>query len=160
LQDGLLMAVENVHEKLRVARGKHRVMVGNPVTETSAQNFDVAGVTVLGYDECHEVLPNSENFSSSCGCVLNAFSSTGRASRRTFGEGSPPTRVQYDNSGTLRQLESNEESATLGSRWSGAAATAHGSANTEHRRFLGRDSPQGFDHTGMAGSPVVDDGLA
>jgi hypothetical protein len=30
LQDGLLMAVENVHETLRYAREKHRVMVGNP----------------------------------------------------------------------------------------------------------------------------------
>ena len=65
LQDGLLMAVENVHERLREARQKHRVMIGNPVTETSAQNIDVAGVTVLGYDECHEVLTDSERFSSS-----------------------------------------------------------------------------------------------
>jgi hypothetical protein len=31
LQDGLLMAVENVHEKLRLAREQHRVMVGNPI---------------------------------------------------------------------------------------------------------------------------------
>jgi hypothetical protein len=37
LQDGLLMAVENVHEKLRVAREKHRVMIGNPIIETPAQ---------------------------------------------------------------------------------------------------------------------------
>ena len=65
LQDGLLMAVENVHEKLREAREKHRVMVGNPIIETPAQNLDVAGVTVLGYDECHTVLTDSENFSSS-----------------------------------------------------------------------------------------------
>ena len=65
LQDGLLMAVENVHERLREAREKHRVMVGNPVIETSAQNIDVAGVTVLGYDECHTVLTDSERFSSS-----------------------------------------------------------------------------------------------
>ena len=65
LQDGLLMAVENVHEKLREAREKHRVMVGSPVIDTPAQNLDVAGVTVLGYDECHTVLTDSENFSSS-----------------------------------------------------------------------------------------------
>ncbi|MEO3761622.1 cytochrome P450 [Mycobacterium sp. B14F4] len=65
LQDGLLMAVENVHEKLREAREKHRVMVGNPIFETSAQNLDVAGVTVLGYDECQAVLTDSERFSSS-----------------------------------------------------------------------------------------------
>jgi cytochrome P450 len=65
LQDGLLMAVENVHEKLRVAREKHRVMVGNPIVETPAQNINMAGVTVLGYDECQAVLTHPENFSSS-----------------------------------------------------------------------------------------------
>jgi cytochrome P450 len=65
LQDGLLMVVENVHEKLRVARAKHRVMVGNPIIETPAQNLDVAGVTVLGYDECHTVLTDPDRFSSS-----------------------------------------------------------------------------------------------
>lgn len=65
LQDGLLMAVEDVHEKLRVAREKHRVMVGNPIIEIPVQNLDVAGVTVLGYDECHTVLTDSEDFSSS-----------------------------------------------------------------------------------------------
>jgi cytochrome P450 len=65
LQDGLLEAVENVHEKLRVAREKHRVMVGNPIIETSAQNLDVAGLTVLGYDECQAVLTNPDKFSSS-----------------------------------------------------------------------------------------------
>jgi len=65
LQDGLLMAVENVHEKLRLAREKHRVMVGNPIVETPTQNLDMAGVTVLGYDECQTVLTHPENFSSS-----------------------------------------------------------------------------------------------
>ena len=65
LQDGLLMAVDNVHEKLRVAREKHRVMMGNPIFETPAQNLDVAGVTALGYDECHQVLTDSDRFSSS-----------------------------------------------------------------------------------------------
>jgi cytochrome P450 len=65
LQDGLLMAVEDVHEKLRVAREKHRVMVGSPIFETSTQNLDVAGVTVLGYDECQTVLTDSDRFSSS-----------------------------------------------------------------------------------------------
>ena len=65
LQDGLLSAVENVHEKLRAAREKHRVMVGNPIVETPAQNIDMAGVTVLGYDECHAVLTHPDDFSSS-----------------------------------------------------------------------------------------------
>jgi cytochrome P450 len=65
LQDGLLMAVENVHEKLRAAREKHRVMIGSPIFEAPAQNIDVAGVTVLGYDECQAVLTDPERFSSS-----------------------------------------------------------------------------------------------
>jgi hypothetical protein len=53
LQDGLLMRVENVHERLREARECQRVMPGNPFTETGTQTLGVAGVTVLGYDECH-----------------------------------------------------------------------------------------------------------
>ncbi|MBV9512475.1 MAG: cytochrome P450 [Mycobacteriaceae bacterium] len=65
LQDGLLMAVENVHERLRDAREQLRVMPGNPFTETSGQKLDVAGVTVLSYDECHTVLTDPDVFSSS-----------------------------------------------------------------------------------------------
>src|ERR1700736_1948922 len=65
LQDGLLMTVENVHERLREARERHPVMPGNPFTETSNQRLDVAGVTVLGYDECHAVLTDPGRFSSS-----------------------------------------------------------------------------------------------
>ncbi|MBV9352000.1 MAG: cytochrome P450 [Mycobacterium sp.] len=65
LQGGLLMQVENVHERLHEARAKHRVMVGNPFAETASQNLGVAGVTVLGYDECQTVLTHPENFSSS-----------------------------------------------------------------------------------------------
>jgi cytochrome P450 len=65
LQDGLLMAVENVHEKLRAAREEHRVMVGNPIITTPAQNIQLAGVTVLGYDECQFVLTHPDDFSSS-----------------------------------------------------------------------------------------------
>jgi cytochrome P450 len=65
LQDGLLMAVENVHERLRAARETHRVMVGNPLTESPARNLDAAGVTVLGYDECQTVLTDPDRFSSS-----------------------------------------------------------------------------------------------
>jgi len=64
LQDGLLMAVENVHEKLRAAREEHRVMVGNPIITTPAQNINMAGVTVLGYDECQAVLTDPGRFSS------------------------------------------------------------------------------------------------
>src|ERR1700757_1323902 len=65
LQDGLLLAVENVHERLREAREQHSVMPGNPFTETSGQKLDVAGGTVLSYDECHTVLTDPDTFSSS-----------------------------------------------------------------------------------------------
>jgi cytochrome P450 len=65
LQDGLLQAVENVHERLREARARHSVMPGNPFTETSGQTLDAAAVTVLSYDECHTVLTDADSFSSS-----------------------------------------------------------------------------------------------
>ncbi|MBV8928891.1 MAG: cytochrome P450, partial [Mycobacteriaceae bacterium] len=65
LQAGLLMPVENVHERLRAAREKHPVMVGNPFAETGGQSLGVAGVTALGYDECHAVLTDPDTFSSS-----------------------------------------------------------------------------------------------
>jgi cytochrome P450 len=65
LQGGLLMQVENVHERLRDAQAKHRVMVGNPFSEVSAGQVGDLGVTVLGYDECQTVLTHPDTFSSS-----------------------------------------------------------------------------------------------
>ena len=65
LQGGLLMQVENVHERLREARSRNRVMVGSPFTEVSSQTMGGAGVTVLGYDECQTVLTHPDVFSSS-----------------------------------------------------------------------------------------------
>lgn len=65
LQGGLLMQVENVHERLGEARSQHRVMVGSPFTETTSQTLGSAGVTVLGYDECQTVLTHPDTFSSS-----------------------------------------------------------------------------------------------
>ncbi|MGH3960243.1 cytochrome P450, partial [Mycobacterium sp.] len=65
LQGGLLMQVENVHERLRAARTKHPVMVGNPFAETSTQTLGDAGMTVLGYEECRTVLTHDEMYSSS-----------------------------------------------------------------------------------------------
>ncbi|SON60510.1 Cytochrome P450 107B1 [Mycobacterium simulans] len=62
---GLLMQVENVHDRLRDARARHPVMLGNPFTETAGQTLGVAGVTVLGYDECQTVLTHPDTFSSS-----------------------------------------------------------------------------------------------
>jgi cytochrome P450 len=65
LQGGLLMQVENVHERLREARERHRVMRGNPFAEVSSQQVGDLGVTVLGYDECQTVLTHPDTFSSS-----------------------------------------------------------------------------------------------
>jgi cytochrome P450 len=65
LQGGLLMQVENVHERLREAQARHRVMVGNPFTEVRAGPVGDLGVTVLGYDECQTVLTHPDTFSSS-----------------------------------------------------------------------------------------------
>ncbi|WP_245831514.1 cytochrome P450 [Mycobacterium terramassiliense] len=65
LQGGLLMQVENVHERLREAQARHRVMVGNPFAEVSAAQVGELGVTVLGYEECQTVLTHPDTFSSS-----------------------------------------------------------------------------------------------
>ena len=65
LQGGLLMQVENVHERLREARERHRVMRGNPFAETRSGQVGDLGVTVLGYDECQTVLTHPDTFSSS-----------------------------------------------------------------------------------------------
>jgi cytochrome P450 len=66
LQDGLLMRVANVHERLRAARERHRVMRGSPFTEVSStQTLGTEGITVLGYDECRAVLTDPDTFSSS-----------------------------------------------------------------------------------------------
>jgi cytochrome P450 len=65
LQGGLLMQVDNVHERLREARSQHRVMVGSPFTEITSETIGSAGVTVLGYDECQTVLTHPDTFSSS-----------------------------------------------------------------------------------------------
>jgi len=64
LQGGLLMQVENVHERLRAARSRHRVMAGSPFAETSSDTMH-SGVTVLGYDECQTVLTHPDTYSSS-----------------------------------------------------------------------------------------------
>jgi cytochrome P450 len=65
LQGGLLMQVDNVHERLREARNRHPVMRGNPFTEVSTGQLGDLGVTVLGYDECQTVLTHPDTFSSS-----------------------------------------------------------------------------------------------
>jgi cytochrome P450 len=54
-----------VHERLREARERRRVMVGNPFAEVSSHQSGDLGVTVLGYDECQTVLTHPDTFSSS-----------------------------------------------------------------------------------------------
>lgn len=68
--------------------------------------------------------------------VLGAFYSTWDNARQTYGQGTPQTGEQYDNSSTLRSLESGLEAAAPGSKWSGSAASAYDTANTEHRRVI------------------------
>ncbi|MGE2689037.1 DUF6973 domain-containing protein [Mycolicibacterium pulveris] len=70
--------------------------------------------------------------------VLDVFLSTWSNARQTFGTGSPQAGAQFDNSGPLRQLASELSSATPGCRWSGSAAAAYGTANTDHQRVLGQ----------------------
>jgi EspA/EspE family len=70
--------------------------------------------------------------------VLDAFLSTWSKARATFGEGAPQTGAEYDNSATLRQLQTTVESAAPGSKWTGAAANAYGTTNANHAQVLGQ----------------------
>ena len=69
--------------------------------------------------------------------VLDGFFSTWSNAKATFGEGTPQGGAQLDGSGTLNQLKSKLDSAAPGARWTGTAATAYGTANTEHQRVIG-----------------------
>ena len=62
--------------------------------------------------------------------------STWSTARSTFGDGSPQTGDRYDNSSSLRQLQSDLAAAAPGSRWTGSAASAYACANSEHRRVV------------------------
>ncbi len=70
--------------------------------------------------------------------VLDAFLSTWSNALQTYGKGTPQTGAQYDDSGRLSQLQATVQSAAPGSKWTGGAADAYGSANDEHGRVLGR----------------------
>ena len=70
--------------------------------------------------------------------MLDAFLSTWSNARSTFGEGAPQTGAQYDNSATLRRLQSSLQSAAPDSRWTGAAGDSYGAANAEHAKVLGQ----------------------
>jgi uncharacterized protein YukE len=70
--------------------------------------------------------------------VLDAFLSTWSNAKATFGEGSPQTGDRYDGSSQLRRLQGNLEAAAPGSRWTGTAADAYGTANADHGKVLGQ----------------------
>lgn len=70
--------------------------------------------------------------------VLEAFESVWSNARSTFGQGVPQHGAAFDNSGQLRELESQVGSAAPGSRWTGSAAESYASTNDRHGAVLGR----------------------
>jgi hypothetical protein len=70
--------------------------------------------------------------------VIGAFLSTWSHTRRTFGNGTPVSGAQYDNSDSLHEVETSLESAAPGPLWSGSAATDYGDANIKQRHVIGR----------------------
>jgi hypothetical protein len=70
--------------------------------------------------------------------VLDGFESTWSNARSTFGQGTPQEGAQFDNSGQLRQMQSNVESAKPDARWTGSASDSYGSANEKQARVLGQ----------------------
>src|SRR4051794_6547033 len=64
LQDGLLLHVTDVHERLAQARERGPVMLRNPFSETHAPNMKPADMTVLGFAEAEQVLTDPETFST------------------------------------------------------------------------------------------------
>ncbi|WP_354523201.1 EspA/EspE family type VII secretion system effector [Mycolicibacterium sp. 624] len=63
--------------------------------------------------------------------------STWSKARETFGQGTPQTGESFDQSGSLRQMQTTVESAAPGSRWTGTAASAYDTANTNHGKVFG-----------------------
>ncbi|MGU3499834.1 EspA/EspE family type VII secretion system effector [Mycobacterium sp. C31M] len=70
--------------------------------------------------------------------VLDAFLSTWSNARNTFGQGTPQSGDGFDQSATLDGLAAQLESAAPGAQWTGTAAAAYGTVNTEHRRVIGQ----------------------
>ena len=70
--------------------------------------------------------------------VLDGFLTTWADARATYGQGTPETGAKFDKSGALLAAQSSVQSAAPGSTWTGAAASAYGTANTEHGAVLGR----------------------
>ena len=70
--------------------------------------------------------------------VLDALLSTWSNARSAFGEGTPQTGAQYDSSGPLREMQTTVQSAAPGSKWTGGAASAYGTANADHSEVFGK----------------------
>lgn len=68
--------------------------------------------------------------------ALGAFLSTWAKARATFGSGIPEPGASYDQSPALSQLTDDLDRAMPARYWSGGAATAYGTANTDHQRIL------------------------
>ena len=68
--------------------------------------------------------------------ALDAFLSTWAKARATFGSGTPQRGASYDQSSTLSQLTEDLDQAAPARYWSGGAATAYETANTDHQRVL------------------------
>src|SRR5271156_1815008 len=64
LHDGLLTPVGNVHERLRQARDRHPVMLGNAFTEVTSETIAAQRVPVRACDECRRVLIVPDAYSS------------------------------------------------------------------------------------------------
>jgi hypothetical protein len=70
--------------------------------------------------------------------VLDGFLATWSDARATFGQGTPETGAKFDQSGPLLAAQTNVNSAAPGSTWTGRAASAYGTVNTEHGAVLGK----------------------
>lgn len=70
--------------------------------------------------------------------MVDAFLATWSDARDTFGQGTPEPGATFDQSGPLLIMQANVQSAAPDDAWSGTAANAYGTANTEHGTVLGR----------------------
>jgi uncharacterized protein YukE len=70
--------------------------------------------------------------------AIDGFLSTWSNARQTYGQGTPQTGDQYDNSGKLNNLQSTVQTAAPTGTWTGAAAEAYAKTNNQHGEVLGQ----------------------
>ncbi|WP_185293229.1 EspA/EspE family type VII secretion system effector [Mycolicibacterium litorale] len=68
--------------------------------------------------------------------ALDGFYTTWNNARQTFGQGTPQPGTDFDKSPQLATLGAGLDAAAPGSKWSGAAATNYGTANTDHQKVF------------------------